>query len=46
MVREMPEPRLEGLEPADAEKAVAQDHQRPAVADHRQGPRDRARLIG
>ena len=38
------QPRLKFLEPAHAQKAVAQDQQRPAVADHRYGARHRAGL--
>src|SRR5258708_3440206 len=37
--------RLESLEAPPAQEAVAQDQQRPAVADDRHGARHRARLV-
>src|SRR5262249_21686687 len=40
-----PETSLKLLEAACAQEGLAQDEQRPAIADHRQRPRDRAGLV-
>ncbi len=40
-----PEPRLEIIKSAHFQESLAQDHQGPAITDHRQGAGERALLL-